>query len=88
MNNNLVFERVYLKGAFTVVFHNRIITDALRTLGGKAKTQKILTNAIIASQPNLHQTQVHGIIKKAVREGVIIEIPNRRAKSYELPVAQ
>jgi len=60
----------------------------LRTLGGKAKTQKTLIDAIIAGQPDLNKTKAHGIIKEAVDAGVVLEITDHRAKTYELPMNQ
>lgn len=89
MNQNLVFERVYQKGGFPQAYQQRIVTDALHTLGGTANTQKELINAILQGNPSLNNnTKVHGIIRDAVQDGVIVELQNGRKKTYQLPQQQ
>lgn len=85
LNQQLVFERVYPKGNSAAVYHQRLVTDALRGLGGIAKTQKELVDAIIANQPDLNKTKGFNIVKAAVQDGIVVETSNQRAKTYELP---
>jgi len=86
LNNNLVFERIYQKGNNTNFFLQKVVVRALQHLGGIAKTQNELKDAMLKiDSKNINKTKARNIINDAVADGAIVENTKGRSKTYELP---